>query len=572
LKDSIVKVVTPFLASSSQYRGFTGDGVYKHTQVGEKLDNHFGRRGVFTHDLMHKAALVDTKMRNPKAKDEGPGHAALFSWLNSHTQTIGASVDFIKWGMEWAHYFELYSQMVEEKREVKVLRPKTFSETKMANHSAAVYTRFREIVPALLATMEEVRLEYAGAGGGSEGSEKVQKAQNLMRRVYNVTFLLSNSALVDIYSIYSFISNNFQVVDMLVFERLDNFETSLAKLKGMMTSLKLDDCCCSVYFNYKEGQYVEDEENDLEDVDGSQNKKKQEQIMKEICQWPVLHADIREMMVQSMYRGVVVGCLGEEGSQTRAGNQQTQRMLVLDLVKVVDMVLNRASSVITFLHKHLLNVYSGTEVIIINDIRRLLDLKTTIHAVERSGAANYSTVSFRGWAAAARNLEPDLFARISEAELKSQYRLFMGKLEELMPTTSNLDNAQIFGLFINSALGHYINIQSVLGILANASVVMGLESVVESWVSVLEHHNNPRRFLSQSRLEEEGMVAINGPIEVHSNSVVQEALGNYWRKQKMVGNWGGHWVRRTSDIRPYVVSEAVDNIVNQPPTVPFMSM
>ena len=73
LTDSIVKVVTPFLASSSQYRGFSGDGVYKHTQVGQKLDKHFGRRGTFTHDLMHKAALVDTKMRNPKARDEGPG-------------------------------------------------------------------------------------------------------------------------------------------------------------------------------------------------------------------------------------------------------------------------------------------------------------------------------------------------------------------------------------------------------------------------------------------------------------------------------------------------------------------
>ena len=46
-------------------------------------------------------------------------------------------------------------------------------------------------------------------------------------------------------------------------------------------------------------------------------------------------------------------------------------------------------------------------------------------------------------------------------------------------------------------------------------VAMGLESVVESWVSVLEHHNNPRRALSQERLEQKAMVAINGPAEVH---------------------------------------------------------
>jgi hypothetical protein len=101
---------------------------------------------------------------------------------------------------------------------------------------------------------------------------------------------------------------------------------------------------------------------------------------------------------------------------------------------------------------------------------------------------------------------------------------------------------------------------------------MGLESVVETWVSVLEHHNKPWRSLTQSRLEGEGMVAINGPLEVHSNPVVQEALGIYWKKQKMMGNRGGHLVRRSSDIRSNVISEAVDSMVDQMPAMPFMSM
>jgi hypothetical protein len=72
---------------------------------------------------------------------------------------------------------------------------------------------------------------------------------------------------------------------------------------------------------------------------------------------------------------------------------------------------------------------------------------------------------------------------------------------------------------------------------------MGLESVVESWVSVLEHHNNPRRPLTQKRLEEEAMISLNGPAEVHCDSVVQEALGRHWAKQKQRGNREGHWIR-----------------------------
>ena len=61
---------------------------------------------------------------------------------------------------------------------------------------------------------------------------------------------------------------------------------------------------------------------------------------------------------------------------------------------------------------------------------------------------------------------------------------------------------------------HYKGFQSALAVLAIASVAMGLESVVESWVSVMEHHNNPSRPLIQARLEQECMVAINGPKEV----------------------------------------------------------
>ena len=108
LTASIVEVVSDYI-TNTQYRGFTGDGVYVHTGVGDKLDKHFGHKGVFTHDLMHKAALTDTKMRNPNAKNQAPGHKEKFAWLNTLTLAIGTSVEFIQWGLEWAHYYKVYS-------------------------------------------------------------------------------------------------------------------------------------------------------------------------------------------------------------------------------------------------------------------------------------------------------------------------------------------------------------------------------------------------------------------------------------------------------------------------------
>ena len=163
-----------------------------------------------------------------------------------------------------------------------------------------------------------------------------------------------------------------------------------------------------------------------------------------------------------------------------------------------------------------------------------------------------------------------MFSRISADELRLQYREFMRRLGQLAPTLNTKENTEIFGMFLDPNLNHSKDIESVLSILASAGVAMGLESVVESCVSVLEHHNNPRRALSQERLEQEAMVAINGPAEVHCDSIVDEALASYWRKQKMAGNRDGHWIRRSSRIKSYFISEAVDSIVKKTPAVPFM--
>ena len=47
----------------------------------------------------------------------------------------------MKYGKYENIQYSIFTEMVEQKQEEKVLRPKTFSETKMANHSAAVYRR-----------------------------------------------------------------------------------------------------------------------------------------------------------------------------------------------------------------------------------------------------------------------------------------------------------------------------------------------------------------------------------------------------------------------------------------------
>ena len=182
-----------------------------------------------------------------------------------------------------------------------------------------------------------------------------------------------------------------------------------------------------------------------------------------------------------------------------------------------------------------------------------------------------SSVKWRRWSDAAKFFENDLFARVSADELRLQFRDFVRRLGELQKEeVGELDNTALFGLFLNPKRKLYLNIESVLSVMASAGLVMGLESVVETWVFQMEHHNNPKRALSQERLENECMVAINGLAVPHCDGIVEEALDLHWAKAKRVGEKGGHWIRKSENVIPYTVSQAVDAIVSKQPEVDFM--
>ena len=345
LTDSITKVCDQFI-EKSQYRGLSADGVYGHTHVPDMLDRHYGRRTIYVHDLMHRAALVDTHLR----KD------TKFEWLVNLTLTISLCVGFIQWGLEWDHFWRIFVKMVEEKLEARVLRPKTFSETKMANHAAAVYARFRAMLPAMVRTLTEVQAEFYT--GGDSDQEKVLKANDLFGKIHTVTFLLSLSALVDIYGVFALISANFQTINLFAFDRKDKFDVFLHRLGEMKESVGtkskgspgLEDCACSTFFDYRVGKYAffdiregkffeevaevgEEEEGEggeggegdkeadggvfkevgeeQEQVEGVEKEvqedpkceekkrrvKEAEEMMTEICDWPTLHGDIRTIKV-----------------------------------------------------------------------------------------------------------------------------------------------------------------------------------------------------------------------------------------------------------------------------------
>ena len=61
------------------------------------------------------------------------------------------------------------------------------------------------------------------------------------------------------------------------------------------------------------------------------------------------------------------------------------------------------------------------------------------------------------------------------------------------------------------------------------------------------------------------MVSVNGEDVVHCDSVVKEALSKFWG----VNDW--HFVRRSSNVKSYVVSQVVDGLVSKKPKLLIMN-
>ena len=170
--------------------------------------------------------------------------------------------------------------------------------------------------------------------------------------------------LVDIYTVYSEISCNSQIVNLMPFNRMDRFDKSLASYSFMLKHISPEDCPCSMLFDYETFQLQEDW---------------LEKEITEVCYWKTDHADVREIKKSGTYRNVIIGCLVEDGSRTRVGSVTEAKNRLLDIDSVLTTVSTRALDVTTFLFEGLKSrVYTNNDRILINHIRRLLDIKTLI--------------------------------------------------------------------------------------------------------------------------------------------------------------------------------------------------
>ena len=162
--------------------------------------------------------------------------------------------------------------------------------------------------------------------------------------------------------------------------------------------------------------------------------------------------------------------------------------------------------------------------------------------------------------------------------MRVQYRLFLRRLEELLKEEDRkakekrmeFTSIEIMKRMLKTDDRRYEDCEGIMDVLTRAACLKSVESVIESWISVLEHHASKRRNLGQERIEDELEIAINGPTVPQADNVLKEALNDYWKDSKNRNNRDGHYIRRSENIQSYDLSKTIDRIRSVPPKLPFM--
>ena len=185
----------------------------------------------------------------------------------------------------------------------------------------------------------------------------------------------------------------------------------------------------------------------------------------------------------------------------------------------------------------------------------LLDSAGLLKKIKSSSPALVSSLMWGEFFQAAQHIDSKM--KVDEVELRREFREYCRMLGSL---TGSPTSMEIFQLMFDSKNNKYQGTEHILAIVGRTMVSMSVESMAESWISVLEAHSTKTRGLEQLSMETEMMVAVNGPECVYSAAVVEQALSLYWTKAKLDSQKEGHFIRTWARKKQFVVSKAVDSL------------
>ena len=185
----------------------------------------------------------------------------------------------------------------------------------------------------------------------------------------------------------------------------------------------------------------------------------------------------------------------------------------------------------------------------------LLDSAGLQKKIKSSSPSLVSSLMWDEFYKAAKRIDSKM--EVDEVELRREFREYCRVLGSLPGSPNSME---IFELMFDAKNNKYQGSEHILAIVGRAMVSMSVESMADSWISVLEAHSTKTRGLEQLSMETEMMVAVNGPECVFSSSVVEEALSLYWTKATLESQREGHFFRTWGRRKEFLVSKVVDGM------------
>ena len=498
-----------------QYLGTSGDGHFQHCSVHQYMDAAFKVSRHHDYDPMHKAGRQDIHIR--KAEE--------FKWLTRLTKNIGGAYKFAKMKNEFIEFYEFCQKYIEDPKypETKFYEIAFYNECRFANSTCRVYRNAYEQYSALCEKLEKAIEDRRGKTDkkNQEIARKASGIANFLHTVLNATRL---AGIADVYDVLGTALVIVQKVNYLPHERKDEFLKAVKKLDVM--------CEC------------------IHDHNICESTKEVEK-----CMWPRLHAQFTDLK-QGIFKNKVLAAEQPEANRAglRSEKKSTSENQVTQAVKELEKLTKS-------MHQKLKeNVYKKDDQDFIEKIRAVTDLKSlTIKCNQRSIDSVHND-SINGFITNAQALTPQ-GKDIPEDTLRNQYKLFLEKIVDMNSGFETvLSSKKIIANLLKSEDKLYEGIEKVMYVITTAAVLTGIESIIESHISIFNARRDGRP-ITEKRAANEVMIKINGPDLSENEDFLRRSV------EKSKKQW--HYIRQTRNVLSYNVSKVIDRKLSQKSPLPF---
>lgn len=507
---SIADGLKRFDIASDQIEGGSFDGQYFHLSVNSELKELFNLPDTFvcTTDPLHRCGTVDTHIR----KDES------FRWMVKTQEICTDIYSKFNWGKNYELLVETCKEM-----DMKMKALANFHTVRFANSVRLVFVNIREDFQAIVSCLRDIHRH--SCNGHAQDREKAADASRILNIIVNKKFCLFLSGIADIYDVFGILVNICQKVDILPYERYDEFNNVLRVMEIMAETLTDHFQCLSRIST-----------NTSDDLSS--------EIKKAKCFWPRYHSDVKNLNETQKYAGVDITQNADiTVHHTRLATNEER----VDQMRSPFQIANESlRGLVVRMHDGLKKeVFNEDTKSLIKDIRLITDLKGLCNQILDRGPIIIGHQNAQTYLEAVKRLTS--LDGIPDIEIMENFRKFCKTLSEYV-REKNIDvlsSSAIIKDFLRSSLNLFDGVELSIHIVCVGAVKLSVESVVESIISKYETHFNKSRQMTEEHALEELEISENGPCFVKADPVLRAAMNRYWGDHKDGGQW--HFLRTSSD-------------------------